>query len=699
MTIINILGESALRSLALALVATAALRLLRVRNAQLEKRAWTVVLVLALAMPALVALRIPRVSFTAVWAAPQVIVVPPASPMAAYRRAATVEPSQTITAPSAPALVVPAALLGAPAPQRGFPWALVGIAVYAAITALLLLRILIGLCLSARLWSRAQVYATNETHLPVRLTAELHSPATLGHGLLLPLEAVDWDAATLRSTLAHEAAHVGQGDFYLQLAASLHLAFFWISPLAWWLPTQLARLCETICDRAAVQVSGDGLCYAQLLLRMATTQRTPAGLVAMAQSAGLRERIERLIADPQLATAFRQRRGQAAGALLLLGVAGVATAATVHILQPAPTVLAAPQAPAPPAAPATPAAPSADAVNPAPSAPSAPAGPPAPASAAAVPAPAPAPDPAVAPAPAPEPAPLAAPVPEPMPAPAVAPVPPVSPVPPLNPEVGIMMDDQSGTPYAIYTGKGGTFVHGSQDAGEWSKTQAASHPGGAIWFERDGKQFIIDDPALVKQAREAYAPVEALGKRQGELGEKQGKLGDQQGGLGELQGAIGEKQGEWGAKQGELASKFQFEMPEGFDKTVNEMAESAEKLATESETLTEAQRQALEAQQKEAKATLDKMMAQFKANAPQREAWEKEMREQGEQMRKQMEPMLKQMHELAAKQGALGKQQGELAHQQMELGRQQRSASREANQKVQSLIDQAVRDGTAHPAP
>ena len=50
------------------------------------------------------------------------------------------------------------------------------------------------------------------------------------------------------------------------------------------------------------------------------------------------------------------------------------------------------------------------------------------------------------------------------------------------------------------------------------------------------------------------------------------------------------------------------------------------------------------------------------------------------------------------KQGDLGRLQGELGHQQALLGMQQRDASREADVKMKSLIDQAMKDGKAHPA-
>jgi hypothetical protein len=67
-------------------------------------------------------------------------------------------------------------------------------------------------------------------------------------------------------------------------------------------------------------------------------------------------------------------------------------------------------------------------------------------------------------------------------------------------------------------------------------------------------------------------------------------------------------------------------------------------------------------------------------------------------MRRQMQPLIEKMHELGEKQGELGRLQGELGRQQALLGMQQRDASREANSKIQSLIDQAMKNGKAQPA-
>ena len=719
MSIIQVLGESAVRSLALALAVAVVLRVLRVQHARLAKRAWTAVLILALAMPALVALHIPSFSFTALWSTPRTIIVTAPPPSIAAQNAISLDAvdrtsrvAQTPALPEdlAPAISfsvpVPAELHGAPAPARHIAWWQIGFAAYLAITALLLFRVLLGLALAIRLWRRAQSFATSETGLPVRLSMDLRSPATVGHGILLPLEAIEWDDAALHATLAHETEHIREGDFYLQLAATLHHCFFWISPHAWWLRPQLSRLSETICDRAAVVSGGDGLSYAQLLLRLATTGQTPAGIVAMAHSAGLRERIDRLIADPELAGAFRHRRGQAIVAAALFATAAIVAAASVHIVQPTAIVLAAPQVTPSPAASQSSAPRTAPQTAPTPPAATAPAPAtldvaPAPAVLVAAPLPPMPPDAVIEQGE--EPGGMAVHVSPDLPGPVlsvhpditrmrmkVLAMPQIDVVSPLEP---------NSRGYAIYGPDDDhtVMMHSWFGDTDVLHDEHGKHPGGAILFERDGKTWVIDNPALVKQAQQAYAHVSELGKQQGELGAKQGKLGARQGELGALQGELGAKQGEWGAMQGKFAEDFHFEMPKDFDKTVQNFVDAETKMALEREKMSEQQRAAIDAQMKETRERFEQQMQQIRAQQPKLELQARQMSEQAEQMRKQMEPMVLQMRELGEKQGELGRMQGELGRQQGELGRQQREATREADSKVQSLIDQAVKDGKAHP--
>ena len=188
----------------------------------------------------------------------------------------------------------------------------------------------------------------------------------------------------------------------------------------------------------------------------------------------------------------------------------------------------------------------------------------------------------------------------------------------------------------------GPDTHGAAHDCQLNGYSLKDHKGGAILFESDGKTYVIDDPTLVKQAQDAYARVEELGKQQGDLGAKQGELGAKQGELGALQGEIGAMQGELsGMQYGFPSGSFNFEMPEGFDQDIQVFSDGETRLALEHDKLSKQQIAELEAQTKEARDSFNKDMDQFKAQQPQREAIEKQMRDQAEQIRKQMEPLVR----------------------------------------------------------
>jgi BlaR1 peptidase M56 len=126
----------------------------------------------------------------------------------------------------------------------------------------LVIRMGYGVSLALRLWLSAEPFvpmpapdASGDpaSGLEVRFSARIASPVTIGSGILLPAECLDWDAEKLRIVLAHERAHVRQMDFYLQLLASLYAAAFWFSPLGWWLRHKLSDLGEAISDRAGLE--------------------------------------------------------------------------------------------------------------------------------------------------------------------------------------------------------------------------------------------------------------------------------------------------------------------------------------------------------------------------------------------------------------------------------------------------------------
>ena len=241
---------------------------------------------------------------------------------------------------------------------------------YCGIAALFLVRLVLGLFTTIRLWRAArpvpayQVPPDADT-LNIRASSRVGAPLTIGSGILLPADFATWDSEKLRIVIAHERSHVRQGDFYLQLLASLYAALVWFSPLGWWLKHELADLAEAISDRAAMEEAASRTSYAQILLEFAAAPRRISIGVAMARPGSLSRRIERLLND----NAFRQsfaggRRALVAVALVPLALFAstalvrVQAAADTQSLSPAPA--AAPAALAAPAfavAPASPAAP------------------------------------------------------------------------------------------------------------------------------------------------------------------------------------------------------------------------------------------------------------------------------------------------------------------------------------------------------
>ncbi|WP_255427786.1 hypothetical protein [Xanthomonas sp. SS] len=86
-----------------------------------------------------------------------------------------------------------------------------------------------------------------------------------------------------------------------------------------------------------------------------------------------------------------------------------------------------------------------------------------------------------------------------------------------------------------------TNMYGSSD--DLREARRARHGDETLWWiRRDGKRYVVRDAATIQQLKAAYAPVEALGRQQGELGERQGRLGTRQGEIGRQQGAIAQGQ-------------------------------------------------------------------------------------------------------------------------------------------------------------
>jgi hypothetical protein len=478
----------------------------------------------------------------------------------------------------------------------------------------------------------------------------------VGSGIVLPGCYREWNREKLRIVLAHEASHVRQCDFYLQLGASLYAAIFWFSPLGWWLKRILSDLAETISDRAAVEHAASHASYAQVLLEFAALPRPIPTGVAMAHHGSIVLRIERLLNESSFRQSFAGGRGRIAAAVLLVVAAVFGSTALVRV-QAAQTAPPPPAEPAPAQpSPAPAAAPQSPAIAPAPSSPSPEVSSVAPAS------------PSIslppgkfvlAQAPAESTTPPATPA-----APEAAPAaiaPPAEPAAPgrtsVHTEHGFAYGyNSNGDSYAIvskdnpknYESFSGTWDEDIK--GQLTRARAMAH-GDFLWFKRDGKAYIVDDPATVAQLKSMYQPMEELGKQQAELGKQQSELGRKQSALG---------------RQQQLASVPTPDMTKALAEVENTTAALR---AARGQNLTQEKLAEMQGKLAELEGQLGELQGQIGSK----------------------------MGEFGEQQGKLGELQGKLGEQQGKIGEQQGRIARQLDQKVKSIIEEDLKNGKARP--
>src|SRR5687767_13175239 len=69
-----------------------------------------------------------------------------------------------------------------------------------------------------------------------------------------------------------------------------------------------------------------------------------------------------------------------------------------------------------------------------------------------------------------------------------------------------------------------------------------------LWFMRNGQEYVVRDPEVLKQLQDLWEPVSRIGAEQGAIGAKQGAVGARQGEIGTRQGRIGAEQAQVGAR-------------------------------------------------------------------------------------------------------------------------------------------------------
>ncbi len=174
--------------------------------------------------------------------------------------------------------------------QAVMPWAIIGATLFVAGSCLTMLWILLGSWRIAKLCRQSAPAAGHVRQLLVslidastllpRLLVNRRLPTAVAFGLrqptiLLPRSLTDrGDPGQLRSVLAHEWAHLDNGDLKLLAAVRLLMVLLWAQPFYWVLRVRLRLEQETLADAAAAELTS---ChdYAQQLVGWARS--VPAG--------------------------------------------------------------------------------------------------------------------------------------------------------------------------------------------------------------------------------------------------------------------------------------------------------------------------------------------------------------------------------------------------------------------------------------
>jgi beta-lactamase regulating signal transducer with metallopeptidase domain len=234
--------------------------------------------------------------------------------------------------------------------QQAMPW--IVMAWFAGAVACSL-RLLMG-CISAttlrrshyasapREWQQALDRLMERMHVsrPERLlvTDRVNSPSVVGWlrpVILAPVGVLCGLAPEqVEALLAHELAHVRRHDYLVNVLQGIAESLLFYHPVVWWISNQIRAEREHCCDDLAVAASGDALVYARTLAELESMRPARFKPALSANDGSLLRRIRRLT-NPAAAHALAGwGAAWSLGALMLLGIAGVAVTGAQGQSQP-----------------------------------------------------------------------------------------------------------------------------------------------------------------------------------------------------------------------------------------------------------------------------------------------------------------------------------------------------------------------------
>lgn len=199
-------------------------------------------------------------------------------------------------------------------------------------------------------------------------------------------------------------------------------------------------------------------------------------------------------------------------------------------------------------------------------------------------------------------------------------------------------NSDDGFGWALYDPSDGSTSCSTSDEVDWRDVRRLleGERSKVLWIHLDGRDYVLRDHDLVKQADAIVAPMRELGERQGRLGQVQGELGHQQ-------GRLGARQGRLGARQAELSLR----------------------------------------------------LARLAADADR--DGDRDARREVREIQREIDALSEEQNELSRQQQPLSERQGELGRQQGELGREMSRLSARVRDQLHDLAEDAVHDGRAQP--
>jgi beta-lactamase regulating signal transducer with metallopeptidase domain len=119
--------------------------------------------------------------------------------------------------------------------------------------------------------------------------------------VLLPQDSREWEAEKTVSVLKHELGHIKRRDCLVQALVYLVCAIYWFNPLVWIAAASSRREREIACDDYVISGGTDGTAYADHLLDIARSLKSPklsgVSTIAMARPSELEGRLMAILSS------------------------------------------------------------------------------------------------------------------------------------------------------------------------------------------------------------------------------------------------------------------------------------------------------------------------------------------------------------------------------------------------------------------